>query len=115
MTMKLLKCCSKQGCRNLCEGRFCDDHEQQTNYRERGNFRERGYTSRWDKVRLAKVKKNPLCEPCLERGIVQATEIVHHIIAVVDRPDLIFNMDNLQSVCRACHGKLHSNSKEYGG
>jgi len=115
MPMKLLKCCSKQGCPNLCEGRYCEDHLKLAQHRERGSFRERGYTARWDKIRALKVRKNPLCEPCLEDNRVQATQIVHHILSVVDRPDLIFSTDNLQSVCRACHGKLHSHSKEYGG
>lgn len=63
------------------------------------------YTStRWIRVRLDKLSINPLCEECERHGIVTAADTVHHKQERIDRPDLSLDLDNLESVCRQCHG-----------
>ena len=43
--------------------------------------------------------------------------IVHHIIPRDERPDLALEIDNLRSLCDACHNKRHpeKGQKEDGG
>lgn len=52
-----------------------------------------------------------LCEQCLKRGIVTPGEIVHHKIHIddktLDNPNVLLNWDNLELLCRKCHGIEH--------
>lgn len=62
-------------------------------------------TKRWQDLRLLKLKRDPLCQNHLRRErLVPATE-VDHVIPLVDRPDLAYELENLSSVCRPCHNK----------
>ena len=36
-------------------------------------------TTEWKKLRLAKLQQNPLCEPCLTKGVVTPAIDIHHI------------------------------------
>lgn len=60
-------------------------------------------SARWQKVRRLKLSRNPLCEDCEERGLVEPAEEVHHILPRREYPDLAFVMSNLRSLCRPCH------------
>jgi 5-methylcytosine-specific restriction enzyme A len=72
----------------------------------RGNRHARGYDNAWVKLREAKKAANPLCEECERNGHVTEMEEVHHIIAFhgVDDP-MRLKWSNLESLCKACHGK----------
>ena len=60
----------------------------------------------WRNMRAYKLQLMPYCEECAKNGkIVPATE-VHHIIDIVDAPDLILSFDNLQCLCHACHSSI---------
>lgn len=67
----------------------------------------------WKKLRLEKLKKNPLCEVCLKRGKVESARDVHHItpIGTVESKQakqvLGFDFENLQSLCKQCHKDQH--------
>lgn len=100
--------CNHIGCPKTVSSGYCEEHKKQAN-KYRGSFRERGYDSRWDKIRRMKVRQDPLCEICKQEDRLTPVEIVHHIKKVTDRPDLLLDMDNLKSVCRACHAKIHAN------
>ena len=68
---------------------------------------------RWKRLRRLKFKNNPLCEKCLSKTppVVRQTEEVHHIIPIdINHPDenLIYDYDNLQSLCNWCHVLIHS-------
>lgn len=62
-------------------------------------------TSRWAKLRQAILARDPLCVECLKRDgrATPATE-VDHVIPRDMRPDLEFDPDNLQGLCKQCHG-----------
>jgi 5-methylcytosine-specific restriction protein A len=67
---------------------------------------------RWKRLRSIKFKNNPLCERCLEKvpPVVRQTDEVHHKIPIdIQHPDvdLIYDYDNLQSLCNECHVKVH--------
>ena len=59
---------------------------------------------RWRKARKMFLRRHPLCAN--PHGIhtepVPATD-VDHIKPRCDRPDLSFDFDNLQSLCKQCH------------
>jgi 5-methylcytosine-specific restriction enzyme A len=70
-------------------------------------------TSKWRKLRLAKLVTSPLCEMCLAKDIIKVGEDIHHIDSFMNyeglkRLDKAFNYDNLQSLCKECHQRLHN-------
>lgn len=69
-------------------------------------------TQAWKRCRAGYVKyRRGLCEKCLERGIYNAGEIVHHKIPItndnVNDPNVTLNWENLQLLCRECHAEAH--------
>lgn len=72
------------------------------------------YASRtWIACRRAYASsKAHLCERCLAVGIIKRGEIVHHIEPLTSRnindPAVTLSWDNLQLVCRKCHGEIHA-------
>lgn len=71
-------------------------------------------STRWRKLRAAKIRQNPLCEMCLQKGKTTIGIDIHHIVSFVDiddplrRKDVAYNYDNLQSLCKVCHQKIHN-------
>lgn len=66
----------------------------------------------WQKTRDAYKKSvGGLCEKCYARGIVKAGEIVHHKIHLnpenINDPNVTMNFENLELLCRDCHGEEH--------
>jgi len=62
-------------------------------------------STRWRRLRAAKLARDPLCHDCLEHGVTTAAQQVHHLVGVVERPDLAFDMENLMSLCTTCHAR----------
>jgi 5-methylcytosine-specific restriction protein A len=56
-------------------------------------------------VQRMKLARDPLCEDCLGHDVTRAAQQVHHLVPVVERPDLAFVMDNLRSLCTTCHAR----------
>jgi 5-methylcytosine-specific restriction protein A len=56
---------------------------------------------------------HPLCERCLAEDIITPADDVHHIVSFMKAKDMLsmkglaYNPENLQSLCRSCHQKLH--------
>lgn len=77
-------------------------------------------TSRWRELRRVKLMYNPLCEMCLKDERVTPAEDVHHItsfMTVYDpdtRLNLAFDYDNLMSLCKQCHQKIHNEEDRIG-
>lgn len=81
------------------------------------DFSRKFYSSKqWQKCRNAYIKRQPLCEECLKKGVVTPVEIVHHIIELtpynINNPSIALGFDNLQSVCRECHLAIHGVNKD---
>jgi 5-methylcytosine-specific restriction endonuclease McrA len=72
---------------------------------KRGSATKRGYGAHWQKVRIRKLRKDPLCEKHLPR-VVEADR-VHHI----DGNSRNNAMDNLMSLCIPCHEKEHAGDR----
>lgn len=66
----------------------------------------------WRKMRDTYLKEHPLCEEHLKRGEVVAAEDVHHKKSPFQKGEinynLLLNYENLESVCKECHGNIHS-------
>lgn len=73
------------------------------------------YKSRaWRSLRAMALERDHwLCQDCLAakaRGEMirpRTATVVHHILSVEARPDLRLEIDNLVSLCDACHNKRH--------
>ena len=61
---------------------------------------------RWRSVRLAILRKAPLCQSIWCRDQVTPAMEVHHIEPLSHRPDLAYVAANLAALCVACHGKI---------
>lgn len=59
----------------------------------------------WRKLRAWVLNRDPLCRLCLEEGIVREATEVDHIIPRRERPDLSFDLDNLQALCKPHHSQ----------
>ena len=77
------------------------------------------YNSReWKELRIAKLRStNGLCEECMKQGVNTEARCVHHIVPIEtartkdEMRRLSFNWDNLMSLCKPCHDRIH---KEMG-
>lgn len=97
---------------------YCDAHqpkprerskESDRRYNEQRPERHKFYHSKdWKALRRIKVAKNPVCERCLERGVITPTQIVHHKITIEEDYSKRLDLDNLESLCRRCHNEEHS-------
>ncbi len=65
-------------------------------------------SKRWDTLRKkALVRDNYMCRECARYGRKTAATQVHHIKHVEDCPEKQFELENLMSLCDACHNKMH--------
>ena len=74
--------------------RFQRDQESQAFYN----------SNKWRKLRDKKIKLDPLCEQCRDNDLVVTADMVHHIIERKEGGS--DTIDNLQSLCFACHEKV---------
>ena len=71
------------------------------------------HTTRWLKLRRAKLSAQPLCEDCAADGYITPATEVHHVISVEsaftrrDKERLMFDYNNLRALCHDCHVKAH--------
>lgn len=67
----------------------------------RASAPDRGYDANWVKLRAWYIARHPMCE---YPGCQRAGQIVDHIQPVRVAPSLRLDADNLQTLCRPCHG-----------
>ena len=82
------------------------------------SFSKKFYSSlAWQLCRDAYAKsQSGLCERCMERGLYEPGEIVHHKIVLspenVNDVDIALSWDNLELVCRKCHAEEHGKKRK---
>lgn len=112
MPRKPTRACRCQGCTKLAveNSQYCEEHkklemQQYNRYRREYRSNER-YGAKWRRIRKRYVKEHPLCEHCLEAGVIKPVQEVHHIVPL----SLGGTNDesNLVSLCRSCHMKEHA-------
>ena len=75
-------------------------------------------TPEWKSLAKAFKMAFPLCEECLEKGIIKEAKHIHHIqsfMSVDDelkRKELAYDWNNLQALCVECHNNKHHNHQE---
>jgi 5-methylcytosine-specific restriction protein A len=52
---------------------------------------------------MMQLRKQPLCERCLERGVIRAATVAHHKVPHRGDLSLFWDPDNLASSCANCH------------
>lgn len=60
-------------------------------------------SARWDKISRRYRVRHPLCRMCQHEGVVTLANCVDHIIPHKGNRSLLFDMNNLQSLCFNCH------------
>lgn len=66
-------------------------------------------TGAWVRCReLILIRDSYLCQICMKDNRPTPADTVHHIIHLKDDPSKALEESNLISVCRTCHGELHS-------
>lgn len=96
--------CRHPGCPALVEtpARYCQAHvgEEDAQDRDRrGGSAERGYTYQWRKIRLIKLRQNPICETT---NCGHAANEVHH----QDGNPRNNTPENLKALCKPCHSAI---------
>lgn len=99
-----LKPCSNHGCPLFRKpgSMFCETHtvaDDAADRDRRGSSSERGYDYQWGKIRLMKLRQNPICET---PGCGHASEEVHHL----DGNSLNRAQENLQALCKRHHSAI---------
>ena len=61
-------------------------------------------STRWKKIRQIVLEKAPLCAVCRKSGRLTQAEDVDHIVAHQGDEHLFFDIENLQPICKTCHG-----------
>src|SRR5713226_4875491 len=108
--MRILRPCSIPRCPELTTGGACERHRsvRQRDYDERrGTSTERGYDSRWRRLRLLFLREHPLCADPFgdHEGRTTAAECIDHVIAHKGDMDLFWNQSNWQPLCLRCNSK----------
>jgi len=63
---------------------------------------------RWTNLRNKWLRSFPVCAHCGRPG-----EEVHHVIPRAQRPDLMYDLSNLETVCKDCHVKVHGEKPRF--
>lgn len=72
----------------------------------------------WKQLRNSYFAENPLCQRCLEKGIVKPADDIHHIKPFLsgktyeEKLQLAYDYNNLQSLCKQCHSDIHKELNE---
>lgn len=113
---KPMRECYHSSCRTLIpfDETYCDKHnhlkrEKHKRYNQVRNREDhhlmRIYKSaRWLNIRKQVLLRDDyLCVQCLQNNIAKPADVVDHIVELRDDISKAYDMDNLQSLCHACH------------
>ena len=67
-------------------------------------------STQWRKVRSLKLQQNPTCEECERNGRLTPAQMVDHITPI-NKGGAMLDMENLQSLCNACHNRKSAKDK----
>ena len=76
--------------------------------RYKTNFNWFYHSKEWEKLRTQALERdNYLCQECKKKGIITPASTVHHIKPLRLDDSRALQLSNLETVCGACHNKLH--------
>jgi HNH endonuclease len=61
------------------------------------------YTAHWNKLSRDWRRQHPLCQHCMDEGRVVAAYAVDHKVPHKGDPAIMYDLNNLQSLCESCH------------
>lgn len=62
----------------------------------------------WQKLRqMALSRDNGICVRCYKQNKIKKADVVHHIVYLTDNIQLALDLNNLESLCHACHNAEH--------
>lgn len=98
--------CPSPGCPAITPpDTYCEDHSAEGwQGDDRPSAAQRGYDTKWRKVRRSYLREHPLCEHCEDRDRVRAAKDVDHITPLSEGGARL-DPDNFQALCRACHNR----------
>ena len=71
-------------------------------------------TARWEEMRQALLRSEPLCRMCKAEGKVEPAWIIDHIIPHNGDRGLFFDFDNLQPLCKWHHDSVKQGIEKLG-
>lgn len=71
-------------------------------------------TAAWQRLRKAKLSRDPLCEDCQAMGRITPANHVDHCHAISDGGDAFPPLDELSSKCAPCHSAKTARGAEAG-
>lgn len=98
MTRRLTQLRPQVGLASLTRVRFMP---RDANAQERKRFYD---SALWQRTRVAKLRRDPLCQCCAYDGIATPAEHIDHWIPLAQGGDRTAD-ENLVSLCKACHGR----------
>ena len=76
--------------------------------RYKTNYNQFYHSKEWKKLRRKALERdNYLCIECKKKGIITPANTVHHIKPLRIDDSRALQLSNLETVCGACHNKLH--------
>ena len=69
---------------------------------------DRGYNTKWQRVRLSYLKAHPLCVQCQAEDVVEPATEVDHIIPHKGNKKLFWDNSNWQPLCKRHHSEKTS-------
>jgi 5-methylcytosine-specific restriction protein A len=110
MSIRVFVPCLRPYCSQQAErDGYCRQHAAQLPKRSR---HEAGYDYTWVKFRRVYLTRHPLCVRCLSDERVTAATEIHHRRELRDYPELRFEEENLEALCKSCHSR-ETNRKKY--
>lgn len=67
---------------------------------------------RWRRLRLRVLRAEPTCRACKAIGRVTPASEVDHILPRRERPELTYEVENLQPLCKPCHSRKTRREQE---
>lgn len=64
----------------------------------------------WRRLRAVKLEQNPMCEECERNGRYTPAQMVDHIVPI-NKGGTSLDIENLQSLCNACHARKSAKDK----
>lgn len=111
MPIKALHLCNKAGCSTLTRERYCSKHIYEKNRynKERVDKEYTDFykTKEWEHIRaIALARDRYQCVMCKQKGILKKADMVHHIVPVKKNWNKRLELNNLISLCNACHNGI---------
>lgn len=108
MPYKPKRPCSRPGCPELTDGRFCEEHAKDEVHRyeryDRDPETKKHYGRNWRRIRDRYIAEHPLCEKCKKEGRLTPAQEVHHIVPLSQGGTN--DPKNLMALCTSCHSEI---------